>query len=380
MGHDHIRFVLMVAFVLSLSPTCLFPCSSPHGNEMEITRFSGAYTLTHLERGVDATESITRSEGGKKVRKVGSSSSLAPNENHEKEGPASSSSKEWMTVEEFEMENPIIISSHESDGSSEQTFSTRVAIAARETSTTTHGTWTTTDQDNLVDSFPSPSQTQTGHRNRTRNNNHARQRKEFTATYSDFSVRITSSSFPVCQKVSFLLLVNVTGWTGKEKEKGERDLTIKRHQGELQLQPKHEILLDDDYPSKPIFFVYPVGPPVPTQFSRKIEGSMIETEKDDIIDYNEPTFHFGSGNSNSNTDWFLEFDPRIIGGFDSYGETVSFYFHGEERHPIIVNNKQVENFGEGSEAERESGVGGGGGGANFSSFDELCKALLLDYG
>ncbi|CAL8109568.1 unnamed protein product [Orchesella dallaii] len=273
MGHNHmhIRFLLTLAF-----STCLIASS---GTEMEIIRFSGAYTLTHSERVVQVTESIRRSQGAKKVTKV---ASLAP---------VGRKGRGFRTTKEFEMKQ-------KSGSFEKQTF----------IPTTTQGT---VDQDLCRPPHPCAGQWS------------SERKMEFTATYTDSS--------PVCQKVSFSL--NLSELTQPQKREF--------------LQEEKEILLNEL--SKPIFFVYP-----PFHSRGKIE------ENDDEMDYYHPTFLF-----EFNSNIAAIYDATVSGGFDSEGENVSMYMYrnGDATSSSVAVNSVSKSSN-----------------SNVSSYDELCKALLLDYG
>lgn len=350
MGHDHIRFVLMVAFFFS---TCLIASC---GSEMEIIRFSGTYPLTHSERVVQLTESITRSEREKKVTKV---ASLARKTKKERR-----SNRRRRTTKEFEMRQKS--SSYEIE---KQTFSLAAA------STMTQGT--TTDHQNRRWSRPTQpthlcdcdSSIGGGGGQQSSSNHESSQ--EFTTTYSESGTPHSScSTFLVCQKVS-VVQRKLSEWTigGKKGRNGngvvkaeEKQVQQQEHRFETQNSP---LIDDDDQRYKPIFFVYP--PKRPDRSGRKKK-----VENDDGMDYYQPTFHLdfqpssSSKGKNEDSSVLLEYDPRIMGGFDSYGEDVSFYLDG--------SSGQSNEKGFGSTGKKSSNI------ANASSYDELCKELLLEYG
>lgn len=343
MGHDHIRFVLMIAFFFS---TCLI---ASFGSEMEIIRFSGTYTLTHSERVVQVTESITRSERIGKVTKV---ASLAPKKEKRR------GSRRRRTTKEFEMRQKR---SSRKEIEKTQTF----IPTATEASRMTQGT--TTDQQDLCWSRAHsrcPDSSIDSGQCCSRSDHESSQ--EFSATYSDSG---SSSSFLVCQKVS-LLHLNLSEWTIEGKGRSEVGEKTEKQQQQYRHESKNIPFDHDDGPYKPIFFVYPPQRPARLGRKRKVGND------DDGMDYYQPTFHLDvvsgcSSCEDTDTDStsFSEYDPRIRGGFDSNQEDVSFYFGGSS--------------GVGSKSSKDSRTGKGkvNGVANGSSYyDELCIALLLDYG
>lgn len=344
MGHDHIRFVLMAAFFSA----CVM---ASFGSEMGITRFSATYTSTHPERVVQLTESISRS---KKVTIKVASSPDPPVES----GSAFRRARRrrtWRmrTAKEFQMRR------HQQQHQKGCEIIEKKSFTLPESAATiAHGTRAPDQQDFCS----SPAQQNRGGQCKDREEN----RKEFTVTYSNSG---SSYPSPVCQKVSFFSSqLNLVKWATEERSDTG---PVKQH------QPQQEkSTLPDDHPSKPIFFVYPPSRRVPEKENVAPVVAVEGNDDEDGMDDYEPTFHleFSSIGSPS-TSRFPKYDPRINGGFDSYGENVPFYFDrisgAARRHALIVTGTSTS---VGRKGSRKSNV------ANASSFDELCRALLLDYG
>lgn len=350
MGLDHIRFALIVA---SLS-VCLFASS---GNEMEITRFSRTYMLTHPERVGQLTESISRLYEKEKVTKA---ESLPPKEQRRH-------LKKRRTVREFQMRHKTS-SCNEMETYLGESFSEALSV--------TQGT--ASDQQDVCWSpgYLYPVQrcmSENASCGRWNCDNH--ESRESTATYFD-SVS-SEDTGRECQKVSLQQLNSSQLTIGENRTSGEgrdvmqKDQKVYRH--ETDNIPSAVDGNDDDYhPYKPIFFVYP--PKRPTTLGKRRKGE----RSDDIMDYYRQTFHleldsqescFGQESRCWNS---LEYDPGIRGGFDSYGEDVSIYFSQSDVYGSAgLRYKSNDVCARGKEKDTGSTV------VNESSyFDELCKVLL----
>lgn len=325
---------------------------------MEIIRFSGTYPLTHSERVVQLTESITRSEKEKKVTKV---ASLARKTKKERRF-----NRRRRTTKEFEMRQKS--SSYKIE---KQTFSLAAASTMTQGTTTDHQNrrWSRpTQPTHLCDCDSSIGGGGGGGQHSSSNHESS---QEFTTTYSESGTPHSSicSTFLVCQKVS-VVQRKLSEWTiGGKKERNENGVVKaegkqQEHSFETQNSP---LIDDDDQRYKPIFFVYP--PKRPDRSGRKKKVG-----NDDGMDYYQPTFHLdfqpssSSEEKDGDSSVFLEYDPRIMGGFDSYGEDVSFYLDGSSSQ-----RSNEKGFGR-STGKESSNI------ANASSYDELCKELLLEYG